>query len=311
MENRAYAIATGLFVLLLGAALGLTVWWFSGETKQQDDYLLITHYSVAGLKNQAPVRYRGIDIGKVQDIRLDPANPLEIQIRIGVDRGVPITQGTFGTMGYQGVTGLAYVLLEDRGDKLQRLESKGGELPRIPVKPSFLDTLSDSGEVLLARASEMLDRMNKLLSDKNRASASRAIDNLDTASAELKPALKNAADVAALLKKTFSNENNARINRMLANLEKTSEDAKPLAGEIRQLVASLKNLSERLDTISASTSDEVNGVTLPRAHELMGELIRNSRNLNLLLDEFERNPNAIIFGKPAPRPGPGESGYTE
>src|ERR1700733_2267069 len=122
MEKRAFAIATGLFVLVLGATLGFVVWWFSGETKDQDDYLLITHYSVAGLKVQAPVRYRGIDIGKVLDIRLDPDNPLDIQVKVAVDRGVPITQGTFGTMGYQGVTGLAYVLLEDKGDKPQRLE---------------------------------------------------------------------------------------------------------------------------------------------------------------------------------------------
>jgi phospholipid/cholesterol/gamma-HCH transport system substrate-binding protein len=311
MENRSFAIATGLFVLVLGASLGFVVWWFSGETKDQDDYLLITHYSVAGLKVQAPVRYRGIDIGKVLDIRLDPDSPLNIQVKVAVDRGVPITQGTFGTLGYQGVTGLAYVLLEDKGDKPTRLERKGSQLPRIPVKPSLLDTLSDSGMALLERAGEMLDRMNKLLSDKNRANASHAIENIDTATAELKPALKNAADVAALLKKTFSEENNARINHLLANLEQTSNDAKPLAGEIRQLVASLKTLSERLDNVSAATSDEVNGVTLPRMHELMGELIRNSRNLNLLLDEFERNPNAIIFGKPRPQPGPGEAGFNE
>lgn len=311
MENRAYAIATGLFVLLLGAALGLTIWWFSGETKPQDDYLLVTRYSVAGLKNQAPVRYRGIDIGKVQDIRLDPDNPLEIQVRIGVDRGVPITRGTYGTMGYQGVTGLAYVLLEDHGDKPQKLESKDGKPPRIPVKPSLIDTLSDSGVAMIERASDLLERMNQLLSEKNRASFTRTVENLDTASAELKPALKNIADASALLKKTFSDENNARISRMLANLEQASGEAKPLAGEVRQLVASLKGLSERLDTISAATSDEINGVTLPRMHELMGELVRNSRSLNLLLDEFERNPNAIIFGKPSPRPGPGEDGFNE
>ena len=257
------------------------------------------------------MRDRGIDIGKVQDIRLDPDNPLDIQIRIGVDRGVPITQGTYGTMGYQGVTGLAYVLLEDRGNKPQRLEHKGTQLPRIPVKPSLLDTLSDSGLAMLERASELLDRMNQLLSEKNRAGVAHAIDNVDTASAQLKPALKNIADAAALLQKTFSDENNARIGRVLANLEQASGDAKPLAAEIRQLVASLKSLAERLDTVSASTADEFNGVTLPRAHELMGELIRNSRSLNLLLDEFERNPNAIIFGKPTPHPGPGETGFTE
>lgn len=311
MENRAYAIATGLFVLLLGTALGLTVWWFSGETKPQDDYLLVTRYSVAGLKDQAPVRYRGIDIGKVQDIRLDPENPLEIQVRISVDRGVPITRGTYGTMGYQGVTGLAYVLLEDRGDKPQAIERKGTALPRIPVKPSLLDTLSDSGIAMLERASDLLERMNQLLSDKNRAGFARAIDNIDTGSAQLKPALKNVSDAAALLQKTFSDQNNLRLSRMLSNLEQASGDAKPLAAEVRQLVASLKLLSERLDSISAATADEVNGVTLPRAHELMGELIRNSRSLNLLLDEFERNPNAIIFGKPTPRPGPGEAGFNE
>jgi phospholipid/cholesterol/gamma-HCH transport system substrate-binding protein len=311
MENRSYAIATGLFVLLLGAALGITVWWFSGETKEQDNYLLVTRYSVAGLKNQAPVRYRGIDVGKVKSIDLDPTNPLEIKIGITVDKGVPITKGTFGTMGYQGVTGLAYVLLEDRGNDLHKPEAKGGEPPRIPVKPSFLDIVSDSGMAMLERASQLLDHMNQLLSEKNRASVSRSIDNIETASAEVKPALKNVSEAAALLQHTFSDANNVRINRMLANLEQASGEAKPLVAEIRQLVASLKELSGRLDSVSAATSDEVNGVTLPRAHELMGELIRNSRSLNMLLDEFERNPNAIIFGKPTPRPGPGEAGFTE
>jgi phospholipid/cholesterol/gamma-HCH transport system substrate-binding protein len=164
---------------------------------------------------------------------------------------------------------------------------------------------------MIERASDLLEHMNQLLSEKNRAGVTRAIENVDVATAQLQPALKNVADAAALLKKTFSDENNARINRMLANLEQTSAETKPLAGEIRQLVASLKGLSERLDNVSEATSEEVNGVTLPRMHELMGELIRNSRSLNILLDEFERNPNAIIFGKPSQRPGPAETGFKE
>jgi len=295
----------------LGLAFGLWVWWFSGPTTVQDQYLLITRYSVAGLNNQAAVRYRGIDIGKVQSIELDKSNPLEIRIRVNIDHDTPITRGTFGTLGYQGVTGLAFVSLEDRGDNLQKLVSSDGGPPRIPMKPSFIDIVSDSGMAMLEKASGLLERMNQLLSEKNRESVSRTLSNVETASSHLEPALKNAGDVAVLLKKTFSDENNARINRLLANLEQASRDAKPLAGEIRQLVASLKTLSERLDSVSASTSDSVNGVTLPRMHELMGELIRNSRNLNLLLDEFERNPNAIIFGKPKPQAGPGEPGYNK
>lgn len=309
MENRAYAIATGLFVVLLGAAMALAAWWFGGETKPTDDYLLVTRYSVAGLKNQAAVRYRGIDIGKVQSIELDKKNPLEIQIRVSVNHDTPITKGTFGTLSYQGVTGLAFISLDDRGSNLQKLVSSDGGLPRIPVKPSFIDIVSDSGMAMLEKASELLDRVNKVLSDRNRTSLERSLDNIELASHRITPAVKSVNDAAALLQQTFSDENNRRINRMLASLEAASGETKPLVAEVRQLVASLKTLSERLDSVSASTSDELNGVTLPRMHELMGELVRSSRSLNILLDEFERNPNALIFGKPAPRAGPGEPGF--
>ena len=311
MENRAYAIATGLFVVLLGAALGLSVWWFSGETKVQDDYLLITKYSVAGLKNQAPVRYRGIDIGKVQDIRLDPDNALEIQVRISVDRGVPLTRGTYGTMGYQGVTGLAYVQLEDRGANPQKLERKDGKLPRIPVKQSLLDTLSESGTAMLERASDLLERMNSVLSEKNRESMNRTVSNVEVASSQLRPAIDAVNGAFTRVRQVLSDENQLKISRVLSNVDQASVEAKPLAVEVRTLVGKLQGLSDRLDLISSTTSEEVNGVTLPRVHELTGELIRNSRNLNRLMDELERNPNALIFGKPTPRPGPGEPGFKQ
>jgi phospholipid/cholesterol/gamma-HCH transport system substrate-binding protein len=311
MENRAFAIATGLFVVLLGAAMALAVWWFGGETKPHDDYLLVTKYSVAGLKNQAAVRYRGIDIGKVQGIAIDPDNPLEIQIRISVDRTVPITRGTYGTMGYQGVTGLAYVLIEDRGNNLERLERKDGKLPRIMVKPSLLDTLSESGIAMLERASDLLERVNGVLSDKNRESLSRSLNNVETASTRLYPAIDAVDGAFTRMRKVLSDENQLKISRVLANVDEMSGEAKPLAVEVRKLVGTLQGLSERIDLITAATGDEVNGVTLPRMHELMGELVRNSRNLNTLLDEFERNPNAIIFGKPQPRAGPGEPGFSQ
>ena len=113
------------------------------------------------------------------------------------------------------------------------------------------------------------------------------------------------------VRKVLSDENQARINRVLANVDGASGEVKPLAVEVRKLVANLQGLSERIDLITAATGDEVNGVTLPRMHELMGELVRNSRNLNTLLDEFERHPNAIIFGKPQPRAGPGEPGFSQ
>ena len=75
MENRAHALAAGLFVIFLSVAMAAAAMWLSGETVIRDSYLLESKGSVSGLNPQAAVRYRGVDVGKVEDIRFDPENP--------------------------------------------------------------------------------------------------------------------------------------------------------------------------------------------------------------------------------------------
>ncbi|MCJ7838631.1 MAG: MlaD family protein, partial [Burkholderiales bacterium] len=113
MENRAHALAAGLFTLVLGAALAAVALWFSKDDIKLIPYVMTTSSSVTGLKVEAPVRYRGVDVGKVDEIVIDAANSGRVQIRIGVREGTPITSSTYAQLGYQGITGLAYVLLGD------------------------------------------------------------------------------------------------------------------------------------------------------------------------------------------------------
>ena len=87
MENRAYALAAGLFTLLLGIGVVAAALWFSGDTVENQEYLLVSRYPVSGLNAQAPVRYRGVTVGKVVDIRFDPLEPRTILVRDhGADR---------------------------------------------------------------------------------------------------------------------------------------------------------------------------------------------------------------------------------
>ena len=113
MENRAHALAAGIFTLVLGTALAAVALWFSKDDIKLIPYLMTTSSSVTGLKVEAPVRYRGVDVGKVDDIAIDSANGGRVRIRIGVKEGTPITKSTYAQLGYQGITGLAYVLLGD------------------------------------------------------------------------------------------------------------------------------------------------------------------------------------------------------
>ena len=81
MENRAHAIATGLFALLLGGALVLALWWFSEDREATREYLLASTGSVNGLNVQAAVRYRGMLAGRVTDIAIDPQDARRLLVK--------------------------------------------------------------------------------------------------------------------------------------------------------------------------------------------------------------------------------------
>ena len=145
MENRSHALIAGLFSLLLGFSAVAALWWFGGKHEAVNEYLVINTRNATGLNLQAQVRYRGIRVGKVEAINLDPTDPRTTLIRISVKKTIPITRGTTAKLGYQGLTGLAHVLLEDTGKDATLLETGGSELARIPMQDSMLQELSDVG----------------------------------------------------------------------------------------------------------------------------------------------------------------------
>src|SRR3990172_8677194 len=169
MENRAHALAAGLFTLMLGAALAAVALWFSKEDLKLIPYSMSTTSSVTGLKVEAPVRYRGVDVGKVDEIAIDARNRGRVQIRIGVREGTPITMSTYAQLGYQGITGLAYVLLGDDGKSKEALQSSPKEIALIRMKPSLMD----DGENLIASFAEITDKVKRLLDDENQGRGGR------------------------------------------------------------------------------------------------------------------------------------------
>src|ERR1700704_2762852 len=151
MENRAHALAAGLFALLLAAALVAAGFWFRRDNITFAQYVVTTTNSVSGLKTEAAVRYRGVDVGRVESIKIEPGSSGRIHIRIGVQEDTPITRSTYAQLGYQGVTGLVLFPLNAEGPWGEPLKSGAGEPPSIEMRPSIFD----SGLDLVAAVREL------------------------------------------------------------------------------------------------------------------------------------------------------------
>ncbi len=306
MENRAHALVAGLFMIALGVAAGAAFWWMGHPREAVNRYILETSGNVTGLNVQAPVRYRGIRAGRVEDITTDEQDPHLILVTISLDRRFKLTRGTVAQMYTQGLTGLAYIQLEDDGSNPAELTSADDQLPRITLQPSLLDRLGSHAGDIVVQASEMALRLNQLLDDRNLRNLSRSLDNIATAS----EGLKDLPQVVASLREALSKENIARLSTTLARLEETSGEAVPLARDLRAMVQNLTALSARLDKLAGNAGGELTGATLPRVNALVQDLTENSRQLSRVMEAIERNPQSLVFGRGTSTPGPGEPGFT-
>ncbi len=307
MENRAHALAAGLFTLVLGAALAAVALWFSKDELELIPYDLATTSPVTGLKVEAPVRYRGVDVGKVDDISIDSANSGRVQIRIGVREGTPITRSTYAQLGYQGITGLAYVLLGDDGKSKEALQSSAHEVAAIRMKPSLMD----DGETLFVSFAEIADKIKHVLDDENQGRVRRTLANLEDAT-------QRASTVAKKLEPSLE-----AMPGLIAEAKGLAHDARASVKKADLLIGNANGLAlkldERVDTLVRAvarveevgiTARAVNEETMPRMNVLIDDLSKDTQALGRVINTLGEQPQSLVFGTPPGAPGPGEPGFT-
>lgn len=309
MESRAHALAAGLFTILLGLVAAYGAWWLSGKREATAEYLLVSSRSIIGLNPQAQVRYRGVRAGKVQEITIDPQDRRNIVVRITIGGRFPVTRGTTAQLNYQGITGLAYVQLDDDGSNSEPLTAPAGELARIPLKATGTESLTEVASQVLAQVKELAARINTLVSPENIGRLTATLANLESASAGLDRTMKLTPEVVAGIRQVLSTANVERLNRIVANLEQTSGQAAPLVGDLRQLAQSMQAAARRLEELSGAAGSRLVDGTLPQIDDLVRDLSGVSRQLSGLLREIDRSPQSLIFGRGPVAPGPGEAGF--
>jgi phospholipid/cholesterol/gamma-HCH transport system substrate-binding protein len=299
MENKAHALMAGLFIIaLLIAAVFIGV-WLNRDQVEWVPYQIATKLSIPGLNPQAAVRYRGFDVGKVDEISFDPNTVGQILVHISVRPDTPITQSTFATLGYQGVTGIAYVQLDDDGSRPVKLHSSRQQIARIEMRPSLFDQLQSRGLAILQQTEEVAKRINHLLEPGNQKAILAAFDNVSKAATEIETFPRQLQPTLARLPALT-----AQVQQALGSLNTLSKDVSALTTGLQAPngpLTSITNTAERL----GSVADKLEHDTLPLANDARASI----RAFNRTLDNFSERPQSVLFGSPRTAPGPGESGF--
>jgi phospholipid/cholesterol/gamma-HCH transport system substrate-binding protein len=310
MENRAYALIVGLFVIGLGAAGVAAFWWISGGAENTTEYLIVSHRNVTGLNPQAAVRYRGVRVGKVLDVDLQDSR--EVSILLRVDASVPITRGTRARIGTQGLTGQGYVQLDDDGsDPVPPVLAPGGKLPMITMQSgTLMETATEGAQEIVARLRRSSERVEQILSEQNVERIDTTLKNLAASSDHLEKSLAQVSLLASDMRRFSSPENADRLSTTLAQLQTTTHELPAAVADFRSALGKIDAAASRVDKLGGDVQANLNSETLPRVNELMLGLQASSQQLSRVLDDIERTPQVLLLGKRQQAPGPGETSST-
>lgn len=300
MHNRAYALMTGIFILVLAVTAAIMGWWLADADPQREPYVILTEESVSGLTDDSRIYYRGVPAGRVASIELDREQPGRIRILINVDREVPITRGTYALIEAQGLTGIARIQLEDSGEDPERLDTDPGDPSVIPVRPTLLSRISRTGEDAFRQFESVIGRLEKLLSDENLDHAGNIMANLDEVSGrlvELESRVGKAVDaVPPLAEDTRS---------AVRALERTASEFEGIGPRVRTVAEEVETLSRT----GRRLGDDLERETIPHLNDTLRRLDDASQDFSRLVRQLERQPDSLLRGRRDLRAGPGEEGY--
>jgi phospholipid/cholesterol/gamma-HCH transport system substrate-binding protein len=319
MENRSHALAAGIFTVLLTIGIIAAAMWLNRDTQQRTPYVLITTGSVAGLNPQAAVRYRGMEVGKVEAIEFDREQPGRILVKVGILPTTPVTTATFAELGMQGLTGLAYIQLDtDPKIKNPALLPSTVEAPaRMAIRPSLFDRFSISGEDLIISASTAMNRVNKLLGDDNQkllvqtlANFQGIADRVGQLADEVKPAAVAVSGLATDGRKVL-----AGITPVLQSADETLVSFGKLSTELSRRMDAVDRAARGAEQVGQGAEQIARSVaaietqTGPRLNALIEDAGRGARTLERVAERLGDEPTSVLFGLQPARPGPGEAGF--
>jgi phospholipid/cholesterol/gamma-HCH transport system substrate-binding protein len=305
MEREAKYAAVGAFVLLVIAMAGFFVYWYA-DSRDARDYTRYEVYfdgSVSGLTRGSTVRYLGVDVGRVVNMRIDPRSASRVQVIVDIDSTAPVSKQTVAELSLQGVTGLLYIdLLGRAGTKRLAAPVPSQRYPVIRSVRSNFDAFLATLPEVVSQASEVARRLTLVLSDANVRAITDMVHNLDLASRALPGTMVEVNSLARDLRQM-----SADLGDVAATLRTTATDTGPeitaTVRRVRVVADNLASTTERLDQAIRDNSADVRGFArdgLPEFERLLRDSREAAAEVQALARSLREDPSQLIY-QPAER----------
>jgi phospholipid/cholesterol/gamma-HCH transport system substrate-binding protein len=308
METRASYILVGSFVLALVAAmLGAAVWFSKVEFADTPlRYHIYFAGDVTGLNVGSAVRYRGVPVGTVSEIRIDPSNVERTRVLVEVRRDAPIKTDTAARVGLQGLTGVAFIQLVGGTQTAAALRPvRDGGIAVIPSEPSTLQRIVDRLPEIIERVAVVADRLSLVFNESNREAMSATIQNLRrlteamaSPQGDLKDVIKQGRESVAALTDMMRNLD-TRASQLADTSEKAVEEFRATMADIRRTSASFNVAADGLKEIVEENRAPLRDFSQGGLYEL-SQFVAEARvlvdSLTRLSRMIERDPARFLFG---------------
>jgi phospholipid/cholesterol/gamma-HCH transport system substrate-binding protein len=308
METRASYVLVGAFVLLMLAAAGLFVVWL-GRYQAEEAYAYYDIYfaeSVTGLQKGGAVRYQGVEVGRVEDIRIDPTDIQRVKVRVRVDRGTPIRKDATATLELQGITGLVFVQIKGGSNQAAMLPERAEEpIPVIPSRPSLTAQILEGAPNLLGQATALMQQAQELLNADNRRALTETLrnvrdltENLVGYTERIDALLASGTDLTRDAQ-TAIEEYGALATSLRTQVDSIGGDAGGAVKKMQQAADGFARVSRQLEGLIADNREGISdfsGTGLYEFTQLMIEARVLVESLTRVSQQLERDPARFLFG---------------
>lgn len=280
METRANFVLLGVAAIVGAAFLMIFSAWLVGSDWRSGYHVydVVFQGPVRGLSEGGEVRFNGIKVGEVKDLRIDEENASRVIARVQISATTPVRADTTAQLEAIGLTGVNLIQLSAGTPDQPELR------PRLGAPPPRIFAVPGTIEGLLTQ--ENAERLASTLRNLERISADLARDDsvVSESAAAARQLTEAARSVTALSEETRG------------SLRGLTQSAEAILAETQAAVNNADQTIDQLESAAATASNE----TLPEMTEAAGDLRRLSRALERLAGEIEQNPSSFIAGRQRP-----------